>query len=198
MRKTLILVRHGETNYNLEGKIAGTDDRAVLTEKGIEQAYKCKEIIDKFKNVTFSSSPAKRAVQTTMILNGGRRDYFPSMNMSPIDYGRLQGKRKEELPSLFGKTFEELKGKYQQADRTEERVQNVIDYNKVILGNKETDATFCIVSHASVLNTMIRLLSNQDPDYSWDEELIITNGEPMIYELVDGNFRRVKDDKRES
>ena len=63
----IYIVRHGETDYNVEGRIAGRIDIS-LNENGINQAYELREIL---KNVKFGyvfSSPLKRALETTKII----------------------------------------------------------------------------------------------------------------------------------
>ena len=66
----IFLVRHGETDWNLKGKIQGNTD-IELNKTGIKQAY---ELSNKMleKNYKFSkiySSPQKRALQTAKILS---------------------------------------------------------------------------------------------------------------------------------
>ena len=48
-RKMIYIVRHGQTNYNVEGRYGGRIDTE-LNQKGIEQAY---ELHEKLKNIQF-------------------------------------------------------------------------------------------------------------------------------------------------
>lgn len=90
----IYIIRHGETDWNAEGRYAGRMD-IPLNKKGIEQARKLKE---KFKNIKIDiviTSPLIRAIQTAdEIVN----------NEKIIDYriierfnGELEGKVKSEI-----------------------------------------------------------------------------------------------------
>jgi len=69
MTTTILLVRHGETNFNLEGKIQGHSTESVLTPKGIQggnklgEALKLSYIVD-----IIISSDLPRAADTAKIL----------------------------------------------------------------------------------------------------------------------------------
>jgi len=61
---TVIIVRHGQSTYNIEGRIQGQCDRSVLTAKGIADARRVGEAL---KTVNFDAvycSPLQRASQT--------------------------------------------------------------------------------------------------------------------------------------
>lgn len=90
----IYIIRHGETDWNVEGRYAGRMN-IPLNKKGIEQARKLKE---KFKNIKIDiviTSPLIRAIQTAdEIVN----------NEKIIDYriiersnGELEGKLKSEI-----------------------------------------------------------------------------------------------------
>lgn len=63
----IYVLRHGQTDWNLKGKIQGNTD-IELNYKGIEQAKKVSEII-KYKNINIIiCSPLKRTKQTAEII----------------------------------------------------------------------------------------------------------------------------------
>jgi alpha-ribazole phosphatase len=64
----LILVRHGESELNMENIFFGHLDPK-LTEKGQGQAQKTKEILSNINYKEIYSSPLKRAVETAEIIN---------------------------------------------------------------------------------------------------------------------------------
>ena len=43
--KRIVLVRHGQSTWNAEGRIQGSTDAAVLTQKGIEQARNTRDMV---------------------------------------------------------------------------------------------------------------------------------------------------------
>ena len=70
-KKTLYIMRHGQTLFNVQHKIQGWCD-APLTDLGIRQALAAKEYIDS-QNVTFDhaySSTSERACDTLEIVLG--------------------------------------------------------------------------------------------------------------------------------
>jgi len=63
---TVIIIRHGQSTYNLEGRIQGQCDNSVLTDRGIADARMVGEAL---KGVTFDAvycSPLRRATQTAI------------------------------------------------------------------------------------------------------------------------------------
>ncbi len=65
----IYVVRHGETDWNKEGRRQGSRD-IPLNEKGIEQAYILKEKLKDMKFDLCISSPLQRAYQTAQIIYG--------------------------------------------------------------------------------------------------------------------------------
>ena len=63
----LFLIRHGQTDSNVEGRYQGTLDTS-LTETGIEQAIAAKKYLSKVKFSNVYSSPLKRAIQSAEII----------------------------------------------------------------------------------------------------------------------------------
>lgn len=68
MVKNFYIFRHGQSSYNVEGKIQGHTNNSVLTDRGIDQAY---DAADRLKNKEVEivvSSPLRRAKQTGNIV----------------------------------------------------------------------------------------------------------------------------------
>ena len=69
MSATLILVRHGQTNWNVNGRYMGWTDEA-LNEEGLRQAERVAQRLDQWPISEVVSSPLKRAVRTAEIVAG--------------------------------------------------------------------------------------------------------------------------------
>ncbi len=68
MVKNFYIFRHGQSSYNVEGKIQGHTNNSVLTDRGIDQAY---DAANRLKNKAVEivvSSPLRRAKQTGSIV----------------------------------------------------------------------------------------------------------------------------------
>ena len=93
----LYVTRHGETDWNLYGKVQGKADMT-LNSKGIEQA---KETMEKLKeeNIDFIiCSPLKRARQTAEIINSEKNiSIIFDERISERDFGEMEGMHKEDF-----------------------------------------------------------------------------------------------------
>ena len=102
---TIILLRHGETVFNREGRIQGHAD-SPLTVKGTEQAFRyglaIRALIQGESGWTVISSPLGRCAQTTGILceaaglDSGAASFDD--RLKEVDTGSLAGRLKSELP----------------------------------------------------------------------------------------------------
>jgi 2,3-bisphosphoglycerate-dependent phosphoglycerate mutase len=103
----LILVRHGESVWNLENRFTGWTD-VDLSEKGIEEARKAGQLLKK-SNIRFQvsyTSVLKRAVATQFYL-ASEADllWIPNTQnwrLNERHYGALQGLNKAETAEKYG------------------------------------------------------------------------------------------------
>lgn len=92
----IYLIRHGETNYNLQHKIQGRTD-TVLNETGIKQAKIAKEQFNKLDIDLIICSTLTRAKQTTSILNEDKQiKTIYSDLLVERNFGILEGEYKTE------------------------------------------------------------------------------------------------------
>ncbi|AZV92486.1 2,3-diphosphoglycerate-dependent phosphoglycerate mutase [Kerstersia gyiorum] len=103
----LVLMRHGESQWNLENRFTGWTD-VDLTETGREQARQAGELL-KREGYTFDvafSSVLKRAIRTAWIaLDAMDAMYVPlglSWRLNERHYGALQGLNKAETAAQYG------------------------------------------------------------------------------------------------
>ncbi|KAK2643555.1 hypothetical protein Ddye_025318 [Dipteronia dyeriana] len=72
--KRVVLVRHGQSTWNEEGRIQGSSNFSVLTKKGESQAETSRQmLIDDTFDICFSS-PLTRSKRTAEIIWGPRKD----------------------------------------------------------------------------------------------------------------------------
>lgn len=93
MKKTLYLMRHGQTLFNLQHKIQGWCD-APLTELGKKQAEVAKQyFVD--HHITFDhaySSTSERACDTLEIVTSGQMEYQRLKGLKEWNFGFFEGK----------------------------------------------------------------------------------------------------------
>ena len=110
----LVLLRHGQSKWNLENKFTGWKD-IPLTEKGINEAKNAGYLIKK-NNIKFDkifSSVLQRANKTAEIamkeaemkhlFNNNQLNYTKDQSLNERDYGDLVGLNKAETADKFGK-----------------------------------------------------------------------------------------------
>lgn len=108
MKKTLYLMRHGQTLFNLQHKIQGWCD-APLTPLGIKQAQMAKEY---FTNITLDhayASTSERASDTLEIITD--MPYTRLKGLKEWNFGAFEGKDECLNPKLpYGDFFKQFGG----------------------------------------------------------------------------------------
>ncbi|KAK6163507.1 hypothetical protein DH2020_000371 [Rehmannia glutinosa] len=104
--KRVVLVRHGQSTWNAEGRIQGSSDFSVLTQKGESQAETSRQmLLDDSFDVCFSS-PLIRSKRTAEIIWGSRREeIITDSNLREIDLYSFQGLLKNEGKAKYGAAF---------------------------------------------------------------------------------------------
>ncbi|MEE4025846.1 phosphoglyceromutase [Gordonia sp. PKS22-38] len=104
---TLILMRHGESEWNASNQFTGWVDVA-LTEKGEAEALRAGELLiehDVLPDILYTSL-LRRAIQTAQIaLDKADRHWIPvtrDWRLNERHYGKLQGLNKAEIKEEFG------------------------------------------------------------------------------------------------
>ena len=103
----LILLRHGQSQWNLENRFTGWVD-VDLTPKGKLEACKAGELIkeEKLEIKFFFTSLQKRAINTLgLILNTLRKkniEIIKSWQLNERHYGALTGLNKDEMRKKYG------------------------------------------------------------------------------------------------
>ncbi|XP_009126551.1 probable 2-carboxy-D-arabinitol-1-phosphatase isoform X2 [Brassica rapa] len=104
--KRVVLVRHGQSTWNEEGRIQGSSDFSILTTKGESQADISRQMLveDSF-DVCFTS-PLKRSKKTAEIIWGSREaEMIFDYDLREIDLYSFQGLLKKEGKEKFGEAF---------------------------------------------------------------------------------------------
>ncbi|WRX33716.1 Histidine phosphatase superfamily [Theobroma cacao] len=104
--KRVVLVRHGQSTWNEEGRIQGSSNFSVLTKKGEAQAETSRYmLIDDSFDVCFSS-PLIRSKRTAEIIWGIREEeILTDSDLREIDLYSFQGLLKHEGKAKFGPAY---------------------------------------------------------------------------------------------
>ncbi len=100
MNRTIYLVRHGQTQFNTEGRLQGQAD-SPLTAEGIEQAKALKKMFDE-KGLHFKSAYASdlgRAIETLKLIADEDTKKCAVPGLREVSFGDLDGRLKTEFPA---------------------------------------------------------------------------------------------------
>ena len=150
MKKTLYLMRHGQTLFNLQHKIQGWCD-APLTELGIKQACVARQYFDD-NHITFDhaySSTSERACDTLELVYD--KPYTRVKGLKEWNFGVYEGKDECLNPKLpYGDFFKSFGGEGEMELR-ERMVTTLTD-----IMDKEDDQVVLAVSHGGALAQFYR------------------------------------------
>lgn len=170
--------RHGETDWNLYGKVQGKAD-IELNAKGIEQA---KETMDKLKEEKIDfiiCSPLKRARQTAEIINSEKNiSIIFDERISERDFGEMEGMSKDDFD------FEAF-WNYKK-NVTYEKAENIrVFFNRIFLfldeiKKKYKDKNILLVTHGGV-SIAVNCYFNEIPESGACLPLCIKNCEVKVF-----------------
>ncbi len=109
LAKTIILVRHGESDYNSKGIIQGNTNKSVLTAKGKKQANYVGSWLKELSIDKIFSSPLKRAKQTAEII-AKNCDFNPNQlafdnRLKEIDFGAWKEQNRTVVKQNFPEKY---------------------------------------------------------------------------------------------
>ncbi len=101
----LVLIRHGETDWNVEGRYQGQADPP-LNAKGLAQARQVAEALKTVGIQVIYSSPLQRAWQTAEIIARVLEvPLFPEPRLMEIHQGEWQGRLRSEIAVQYPELF---------------------------------------------------------------------------------------------
>jgi broad specificity phosphatase PhoE len=106
----LILIRHGETEWNKQRRIQGCRSDTRLNPKGLEQADRLAEVLRKERMEAIYSSPMKRASETAQVIADACKMPVHVFNeLREIDAGELDGLFERELTGPYETAWKEFR-----------------------------------------------------------------------------------------
>lgn len=185
---TLVLLRHGQSVWNLAGKFTGHSD-VELTAKGIKEAVTAGEQIQQIEFDQVFSSPLKRAWDTAILAVG--EDYYLEYGVTIApelierDYGDLDGKTFDEVAEIYKKEqINQWRNGYDFAPPNGESLSAVGAriipfFNGEIKPLLEQDKNVLIVSHRNTLRALIQYIEDVPNDEV--EDIDVNTGRPIIF-----------------
>ena len=175
----LILIRHGESEGNVDRKFCGFQD-VKLTEKGIWQAKRLAQRLREVKMDAVYCSDLLRARQTAEIVFRNRGiDIIMCPGLKEMNFGVWEGYTFEEVKSKFGygEYFHswpeniDIKAIIPQGEsiiklneRAMKALNEILDKHKT----KENDESIAIVCHGGTIRVILSNALNIDLDKIWN------------------------------
>ncbi|MBA0754366.1 hypothetical protein Gogos_020887 [Gossypium gossypioides] len=104
--KKVILVRHGLSTWNEEGRVQGSSNLSVLTEAGVKQAERCRHALANMHFDQCFSSPISRAKTTAEVLWQGREEplvFLDSLKEAHLFF--LEGVKNVDAKVIYPKEY---------------------------------------------------------------------------------------------
>lgn len=184
---TLVLIRHGLSQWNLENRFTGWTD-IPLAPRGAEDAKKTPAVLTDLHFDLAFTSRLRRANDTLATVLAGLGQNVPTEFDSALNerhYGDLQGLNKAEMIKKFG---EEQVHKWRRgfSDRPpngesiEDCVKRVLPYfNQYILPHVHAGKTVIIAAHGNSLRPIFRELDHLDDNATATLEVLLAT--PYVY-----------------
>ena len=192
---TLVLVRHGESQWNLENRFTGWIDIS-LTDKGREEAKRAGEKIKSIKFDKAYTSVLKRAVETLEImLKVIKQEKLPiekDQALNERHYGDLQGLNKAETAKKYGdKQVHIWRRSYDIAPPNGESLKDTAArtlpyFEKKIVPDLKAEKNILVSAHGNSLRSIVMELDKLTKAQVL--ELNLGTGVPIIYEF-DKDFK---------
>ena len=188
----LIIIRHGQSEWNLQNRFTGTMD-VELTEAGIEEAKNAAIRIKEFPLDAAYTSVLKRAIHTlNIILEITRNLSLPvtcNAALNEKSYGDLQGLNKEDTIKKYGeaqvllwrRSFSIVPPNGESLQDTFNRV--VPYYNQEIVPQLKSGKNILIVAHGNSLRALMMHLEQISETAIADVNL--ATGAPRLYRFSD-------------
>ena len=186
---TLVLVRHGQSLWNLENRFTGWVD-VPLTDTGRAEARRAGELLRGQKFDVAYTSALSRAQETLAIVLetlGLKLPVIRDQALNERHYGELQGLNKEELAKKYGaeqvklwrRSYDVPPPGGESLELTAKRTLPF--YERAILGDLRQGKNVLVVAHGNSNRSMVMALDKLSPEAVVALEL--ATGAPLVYEI---------------
>ena len=194
---TLVLVRHGQSLWNLENRFTGWVD-VPLTAKGEEEARQAGErLTGRHFDVAYTSSLSRAQETLRIIMEVARFHDLPIIRDQALNerhYGDLQGLNKAETAERYGKEqVHTWRRSYATPPPNGEALKNTAErtlpfFERAILGDIKQGKDVLVVAHGNSNRSIVMQLDELDEEGVLSLEL--GTGVPLVYDLAeDGTVR---------
>jgi len=200
MKSKLVLVRHGQSEWNAKNLFTGWKDPK-LTDLGIQEAIKAGDLLET-RNLKFDlmfTSDLFRAQETGRLIleqmNHADIQVIKDQSLNERNYGDLAGLNKDEAREKWGeeqvhiwrRSFDVPPPGGESLKNTAERVLPYFELE--IMPKVKEGLNILVAAHGNSLRALVMELENIS-----SEEIVkleIATGDPLTYEYSNGEFVRI-------
>jgi broad specificity phosphatase PhoE len=187
----LILIRHGQTDKNLNKSLHAANDVEALNETGRNQVESTALRLKEFSPVRIYSSKEKRAIETAEILAQSISAPLEEVDgMQERNWGVFTDKSWEEVEKVLStmtlqERYEYVPEEGESWKTFETRLINAI--NRIIEGNK--GSSVAVVTHGGAIRALMPYLLNvpKEESFNYDPE----NASFSVFEISNHGFEAV-------
>ena len=192
MRKDFYIFRHGQSTYNVVGRIQGQTNDSVLTNLGKEQA---KEVGKKLKSKDIEviiSSPLFRARQTAELVNLTlNKKIIEDEKFTEVDVGVVEGMDYTEAKEKYSEEFKKMHSQGSDYDdacypggetrkQVRERIFRGLDY----WASNDNYQCMAVASHGIMLSQILIALGDKQIDIP-NASILHIKKENDVWEIVE-------------
>ena len=200
MKSKLVLVRHGQSEWNAKNLFTGWKDPK-LTDLGIQEAIKAGDLLET-RNLKFDlmyTSDLFRAQETGRLIleqmNHTDIEVIKDQSLNERNYGDLAGLNKDEAREKWGeeqvhiwrRSFDVPPPGGESLKNTAERVLPYFELE--IMPKVKEGLNILVAAHGNSLRALVMELEKIS-----SEEIVkleIATGDPLTYEYLNGEFVRI-------
>jgi probable phosphoglycerate mutase len=157
--RLLFLVRHGQSAFNVEGRLPGQMEGVALTDEGRRQAYRAAVALSGVPLSAVVSSPLERALDTAKaIAKGGALEIQQEPGLMDTDVGRWTGMKIDDVK----KNDPAWNAFIERPDQPPEGVEGLVQVQERaiavverILASSELGNFVAVVSHADIVKVIL-------------------------------------------
>ncbi len=198
----LVLVRHGQSEWNVLGQWTGVTDVS-LTEEGREEARRAAKTLEDIDLHRAYSSKLERAKHTLdeIVTHLKREDLERTEHeeLNERDYGELTGKNKWQVKEEYGEEkFNAWRRSWDHPVPGGETLKDVSHrvlpfYEQRVLEDLKSGKNVIVAAHGNSLRALMKHLEDVADDNAHEVEIM--TGEVLVYE-IDDNGKLIKKEIR--
>jgi 2,3-bisphosphoglycerate-dependent phosphoglycerate mutase len=191
---TLILARHGETDWNRENRFQGHADPP-LNALGRQQSGELAEALAGDEIVRVYTSPLRRARETAEIVAARLTlEVEPVEGLREIDVGAWSGLTRTEVeqrfPQAYARWVDRAPHGFEDGETYDELAARVIPALRRLAERHPSDAVL-VVTHGGPSRVMQAHAAGIDYAEARRRETVLANCAVCRFAVEDGNFRRL-------